>query len=78
MATSPQHLPWAVEHLTQDWHRRHPRAVVITESFVAGWLVVLGILLCSIGDWLGALLFGAAALLVWFLRVFWRSVRRDG
>lgn len=69
-----EHVPWVVSHLTGPWHRRHPRVFVGMELLVAAWLVTLGAILSAEGYWEGALLFLGAALLLWFLYLFERSV----
>jgi hypothetical protein len=74
MQPSTENLPWTFTHLTKPWHRSHPRFVVRTQLLVAAWMVVLGVILLSIGDWPGVLLFVGAGLLLWFLYEFQRGI----
>jgi len=59
---SIESVPWVVRHLTTSFSRRHARVSGGVRVVVAVWLVVVGSILCSIGDWPGALLFVAASL----------------
>jgi hypothetical protein len=70
-------LPRLVNHLTTAWHRRHPRLGVFSQILVSVWVIVLGLLLCSIGDGAGSLLFVAAGLPMWCVYVFQRSLEAN-
>jgi hypothetical protein len=73
MSASSDREPWIIRRL-RPWHWRHPRFVLFTEILVSVWLIVAGALLCSIGDWMGAFLFVAAALILWLVHLFQRSL----
>jgi len=77
MQSGPENSPWVVTHLVKPWHRDHPRFVVVSQLVVAAWMGFIGLLLCAIDDWAGALLIVAAGLLLWFVYQFRRSVSSD-
>lgn len=75
MRPSPDNVPWIVTRLTTNWGRHHPRFVIVTQLVVTGWIVIMGAILLSIGDWPGVLLLVLAGLILWYLYEFHRSVR---
>ena len=77
MKSGSRDMPWILEKLTRPWHRRHPRLTIMAWILGAYWVVFLGIMLCSIGDWAGALLFAAAGFLLWCAYAFDHSLPQD-
>jgi signal transduction histidine kinase len=61
--TSPE--PLIMRFLLRPAAYRHPKAWGGVCSAVALWLFVLGVILCSVGFWWGALLIAVAALELW-------------
>jgi hypothetical protein len=74
MQPSDHNVPWIVRTLTGPWHRRHARLFIGMELLVSVWLVAVGVLIAADGYWEGVLCFAGAALLLWFLYLFQRSV----
>lgn len=56
-----------------EWGSRHVRGVAFIRLAVAIWLVCLGTVFCVLGEWWGALLFAAAALVGWLAYRGFRS-----
>jgi signal transduction histidine kinase len=55
-------VPRIILRTTTGFGWRHANGIAVIRFLVAVWLVCLGVIFCAFGDWLGALLFVAAAL----------------
>ena len=60
---SSRPIPGIVRRISRPFGLRHAKGVAAVRYAVAGWLVVLGCIMCAVGGWwgCGALMFPAAA-----------------
>lgn len=60
LSTNP--VPGVIMRTTTRFGWRHANGIAVIRFLVAVWLVCLGVIFCAFGDWWGAFLFVAAAL----------------
>ena len=65
MYTSTRPVPKIISRNVTRFGWRHVKGVAVIRLLVAIWLVILGSFMCASGQWWGAFLFAAAAVVGW-------------
>jgi hypothetical protein len=61
----PTEVPKFIRHNVTRFGWRHVKGVAVVRYLVAIWLVILASIFCANGEWWGALLYVAAAVVGW-------------